>query len=170
MDNTKQLQEIQRTLRGGIGTGCIITKISNTIPTTTSAYTSGDNIGGVITCSGALRTNGGTAIIQDISIWDLSNQKSNITIHFWNASPSGTYTDNAAEVIAGDQAKYLGMYNITAADYVTVGAIATANLDYVGVVLQGGTTSSDIFYTIVTTSTPTYAANALIIKLGILQD
>lgn len=141
-----------------------------TVPTTTPAYTYSDNVGGILTFTNAVRSNGGTSTLNEISIWDLSNQKSSFTIHFWDASPSGTYTDNSAEVIAGDHAKFLGHIKVNAADYTTVGAIATVDITGLskGILCASGSTS--IYATIYIEGTPTYAANALIIKLIFFKD
>lgn len=141
-----------------------------TVGTSTPAYTYSDNVGGVLTFTNVARSNGGTSTLNEIVVWDLSNQKSSFTIHFWDASPSGTYTDNSAEVIAGDQAKFLGQIKVNAADYTTVGAIATVDITGLskGIICASGKTS--IYGTIYIEGTPTYAVNALIVKLIFFKD
>lgn len=134
------------------------------------AYTALDNVGGIMTIALALRTNNGTGILQDLTIWDKDNQKAAYTIDIWNASPSGTYTDNAAEVIAGDQAKYLGTILVAAGDYTTTGAVARANIKGIGMALLGASTTS-LFATVQTTGTPTFTSTSgLVFSFGILQD
>lgn len=141
-----------------------------TVATSTGAYTYSDNVGGILTFTNAARNNGGTSTLNDVVIWDLSNQKSSLTIHFWDASPSGTYTDNAAQVIAGDQAKFLGQVKINAADYTTVGAIATVDITGLSKAIVCASGSTSVYATIFIEGAPTYAANALIVKLIFYKD
>lgn len=146
-------------------------KITNTITTTNaSAYTAEDNIGGINTIANVLRVSGGTEILMDILIWDKDDQKAALQIDYWDASPSGTYTNDAGQVIAGDSAKWLGTVEVSASDYKTTGAVAKAVLTNLGVVLKGNG-SRNIFFTIKTTDTPTYTSTSgLIVKHGVLQD
>lgn len=146
-------------------------KISNTIVTTNgSAYTAEDNIGGINTITNALRTSGGTEVLIDVLIWDKDDQKAALQIDYWDASPSGTYTNDAGQVIAGDSAKWLGTVEIAAGDYKTTGAVAKASIKNIGLVLKGDA-SRDIFFTIKTTETPTYTSTSgLIVSHGLLQD
>lgn len=146
-------------------------KITNTITTTNaSAYTAEDNIGGINTIANVLRVSGGTEILMDILIWDKDDQKAALQIDYWDASPSGTYTNDAGQVIVGDSAKWLGTVEVVAGDYKTTGAVAKAVLTNLGVVLKGNG-SRNIFFTIKTTDTPTYTSTSgLVVKHGVLQD
>jgi hypothetical protein len=146
------------------------TTIINTITTSTTAYSSGDNIGGINSATAAIRVSGSTATLIDLTVWDKENQKPAITIDFWSSSPSsGTYTDNAAEVIFGDQSRYLGSVSVASADYITTGIVARANIKNIITTLKSSDTI--IYYTITTTSTPTYSTTSgLLIGLGIKQD
>jgi len=123
-------------------------KISNTITTSSGvAYTSGDNVGGIITITDALLKVDGTAILFDVEVWDKDDQKAPLTIDYWNASPSGTYTDNAAQVIAGDFAKWLGRVDVVEEDYETTGAVATAIIRNIGLTVKGsGSSQYTIYY------------------------
>jgi len=159
----------------GGNTGGYTAKISTTPALGINvAYSSLDNVGGIVKIPDAVRIKNGTAIIEDIIIWDKDNQKATFQIDFWSASPSaGTYTDNSAQVIAGDQGLWLGSFPIAAADYVTTGTVATVVYRTIGLAIQPSVlTSTDIFYTLKDiTTTPTYTvATSLIVKFGILQD
>lgn len=170
LDNAISGNEMQVDIVDG-STGGYTDKISNTITTTNAgAYTAEDNIGGINTITNALRVSGGTEILMDILIWDKDDQKAALQIDYWDASPSGTYTNDSGQVIAGDSAKWLGTVEITASDYKTTGAVGKAALKNLGVVLKGNA-SRNIFFTIKTTGTPTYTSTSgLIIKHGFLQD
>ncbi len=146
-------------------------KISNTIVTTNgSAYTAEDNVGGINTITDALRVSGGTEILMDLEVWDKDDQKAALQFDYWDASPSGTYTNDAGQVIAGDSAKWLGTVEVAATDYKTTGAVGKASLKNLGLSLKGNA-SANIFFTIKTTGTPTYTSTSgLIVKHGLLQD
>ena len=141
-----------------------------TITTTTSAYSVGDNVGGVITLTNCVRNSSTTSQITDLALWDLSNQKSAFTIHFWKATPpNGTYTNDVSQVIAGDQAYYLGMVNIISSDWITVGAIATLNVTNINIGIKP-TTGTSIYATYVIGNTATYAASAIIGKITVINN
>jgi hypothetical protein len=146
-------------------------KISNTIITTnSSAYTAEDNVGGINTIANALRVSGGTEILMDVLIWDKDKQDAALQLDYWDASPSGTYTNDAGQVIAGDSGKWLGTVEILASDYKDTGAVGKASIKNIGLSLKGNG-SRNIFFTIKTTGTPTYTSTSgLIIKHGFLQD
>jgi len=147
------------------------TKVLNSITTSTTTYTSGDNVGGIITCTNALRTTAGTGELTDFMIWSTETQTLSGVIHVWNASPSGTYTNNAAAVIAGDQTKLLGVITFGATDFTTVGAISVAHIKNIGIPISGQAARS-IFYTITLTSTPSWTATTtgMYTTAGFKQD
>lgn len=151
-------------------TGGVLVKIANTITTSNNvAYASGDNIGNINTIVGALRVSGGSGFISDIEIWDKNAQNAPLIIDYWDLSPSGTYTDNAPEVIAGDEAKHLGTIAVAAGDYITTGAVSRVSLKGINLPIVGNG-SANIFFTIATTGTPTYLSiSALTMKHGIIQ-
>lgn len=145
-------------------------KSTSTIATSTGSYAAEENVGGINTVTLTVRSSGGTSALNTIDIWDLSNQKATLEIHLWNASPSGTYTDNAAQVIAGDQAKFLGRILIGGADYSTTGAVAVATVNNIGKLIKtSGSTS--VYATVkIVSNGSVYAANALIINWYFSED
>lgn len=122
-------------------------KIAFAPATSATAYTANDNVGGIITLTNLLRTSGGTGLIDTVSVWLLNNAQPNLYIDFWDASPSGTYTNDAAQVIAGDQLKWLGTVEIAVSDWKQTGVISrcTVNPPKFGVKGNG---SANIFMTI----------------------
>src|SRR5574343_194682 len=147
-------------------------KLSSSVSTSTASYESGDNIGGIITLGNGARYTAGDAVLTDLTVWDNENQKPTIVIDFWSASPSGTYTDNAAQVMAGDGGTLLFSVQVSSSDYVTTGAIsrATVNANKLRQTLAGSA-NRNYYITIYTTSTPTYSsANGSRIKTGFKQD
>lgn len=122
-------------------------KIAFSPTVSATAYTANDNVGGIITLTNILRTSGGTAILESISLWALGNAAPNLYIDFWDASPSGTYTNDAAQVIAGDQAKWMGMVEVGAGDWKQTGVISRCSINPVKFGLKGNA-SANIYMTI----------------------
>lgn len=124
------------------------------IPTSIGAgYASGDNIGGIGTISAMCRYDQGVVNLTDVSIWSEDNQVFTGCIDFWCISPSGTYTDNAAQVMTGDEAFWLNSIQFSNADFrgTGVGAAAiqrmTKNLS-TGMKLQNLSGGQDIYFTV----------------------
>lgn len=149
-----------------------ISHVVSAIATSTDAYSSGDNIGGITTLTNVTRGAALSSELISISIWDNENQKPNIVIDFYGTSPSGTYTDNEAQVMAGDAGVWLGSISVTSAQFVTQGAIARYTISYNLVhEIFSGSASTSYYMTISTTSTPTWAsANGLVVKTSYKQD
>ena len=152
------------------------TKVAvNTITTTNgTAYAVGDNIGGINSILNAVRVTGGTGFICDLQIVDINNQRPTVEIDFFTSSPTGTYTNDAAQSFAtADALLYLGKINVATADYTSQSGgsllvgIASKTLQNIPFVCAATT----LFFTIRTTSVVTYSTTqSLIVKIGISQD
>ena len=142
-----------------------------TAVSTTPAYTAGDAVGGKRTITNALRTSGGSGILESVQILDRANQKAAMELFIFDSDPSAaTITDNAAFVFSTDDLKVLAHVTIAATDYVTINSKAVATIKGLGVALKGNATST-LYAALVTTGTPTYAATTdLQLIYGILQD
>lgn len=151
---------------GGFSTRVSVTPVISASPD----YSSGDNVGAIQTVASAVRSSGGTAMLTEIEIWDKAAQNSAFVIDFWDASPSGTYTDNSAEVIAGDDGKYLGSVFVSSADWVTTGAVSRCSIKGLGLILKPASGTS-VYATVLTTSVPNQASTSdLIFKYSLIQD
>jgi hypothetical protein len=138
----------------------------------TSAYSAGNCVGGLITLTGALRTGGPlTGLLQSVFVADKSNQKAALDLLFFTSIPAGTFTDHAAfpTLTQADALLVRRRVSIAASDYVTVGGSAFADISAIGKVISGAATT--LYLAIATTGTPTYANAAdLQVTVGILQD
>lgn len=95
----------------------------------TPDYSIGDVIGGIISLAGMTGA-GRSGVLKDIFIQDGADQKKGISFYFFNALPTGTYTDNAAFAWgSGDFAKCCGAVHVVAADYTTLASKATATVE-----------------------------------------
>lgn len=142
-----------------------------TAVSTSPAYTAGDAVGGKRTITGALRTSGGTGILESVQILDRANQKAAMELFIFDSDPSAaTITDNSAFVFSTDDLKVLAHVTIAATDYVTINSKAIATIKGLGIALKGNATST-LYAALVTTGTPTYAATTDVqLIYGILQD
>lgn len=161
------------TTTGNLG-GYTATAAPTITVSTSPAYSAGDLVGGKLTLSSILRTSGGTALIQSLLLRDTSNQKAALELIIFDSDPSSTtFTDNAAlSINAADVSKIIRRISIAAADYVTIGSIAVADVGPVSKVLKAAT-GVDLYACLMaaTGSTPTYAStSALSLTVGVLQD
>lgn len=134
--------------------------VSPAVVVTAGAYHANDNVGGKLTLAGAARVSGGGTTLTRVTVTDAANQKAQLEIVFFSASPAdSTFTDNAACVIhANDEAKVVGRLTIYASDYLTVGAKAVACLANIGLAMIPATAA--LYAAILTPGTPTYAATS----------
>jgi len=147
-------------------------QITPAITTTSTQYSANDVVGGELTLSGAVRANGGAAILQSLLVIDRANQKAPLTILIFDADPAGTYTDNAAcPALGSDAPKLKRKINVAASDYETVGGVAIADIAAISKVVKSAATTN-LWAVAITTGTPTYGANStdLSISFGILPD
>ena len=129
--------------------------ISITPTVDTNIYASGDVIDGIQTLIGIGASH---RFLTHIVIVDKDGEKAPITFHFFNALPTGTYTDNAALAIdSADYSKWIGSVEVLASDYLDVGSDAIAQKEPIN--LEINPTANDNLYVIPENGgTPTYAA------------
>lgn len=95
------------------------------VVSTSPAYTAGDAIGGKQTLTSATRSSSGSAILRSLLIYDLSNQKADISFVLFNADPStATITDNTALNLSTDRSKVIGQFAIGASDWISINSEA----------------------------------------------
>lgn len=154
---------------GSIGGNTFTLAVTQT--TNASAYEAGDAVGGKITITNAMRTSGGTGILQSIHLIDKANQKAAMELLIFESDPSAaTITDDTAFTYSTDISKQIARIPIATADYVTINSIATVNLGGLSKVLKASG-SANLYAALITTGTPTYVTTSdIIISFGILQD
>lgn len=82
-----------------------------TVTPNAAAYNAADCVGGVLTVPGMVRINGpGGTIVAQVTITDTTGTDAAIDILFFDAAPTGTYTDHAAcDIAAADTAHLVGL-------------------------------------------------------------
>lgn len=137
----------------------------------TSAYTSGDEIGGLMEFTDAFREDVGSGVLESVSILDLAKQSAEIDIVFFDRSITPTADNAAWDISDADMAHYLGFVKIGATDYVSGADYSVACRTGIGLLLKANALGTSIFATAVVRGGPTYAAiTDLTITLGISQD
>lgn len=167
--NTDQLIRALNLSKLGGKTKCI----SPSITTSAGAYTSGDCVGGVLTLDAPVSDVNGTCILKSIVVKDNANQNADLTVLIFNSNPSGaTTTDNSAFAWGSTSfPKCVGRFNVSASDYESINSKSIANVDTIASPIQSD--GSVLLYAVViTTGTPTYAANAttLYVTFNFLVD
>jgi hypothetical protein len=147
-------------------------RISVTPTISTSAYTSGDVVGGLMTFANAARISGGSGIVQSILVLDKTQaQRAAMDLLFFDRSVT-VASDNAAVAMSDADMAYclgivpIGPYN-TAFPGTPLNSISTLTNIGLPFVLNG----TDLYVVAVVRAAPTYVATSdLVFILGILQD
>lgn len=136
---------------------------------TTTAYTAGDNIGGKLAFTNAMRVTSGSGVVQSLNILDLSNQGAAMRLFLFDADIT-TPTDNAAwSLNSVDYGKLMGFIDVLTTDYITVDTKKIATVNKVIPVKANG--SAILYGVLVAVGTPTYATtSALRLRLGLICD
>ncbi|WP_066723561.1 hypothetical protein [Sphingomonas pituitosa] len=116
---------------GRIG-GDVLTAPGNAPVVTTTAYASGNVVGGLLTFTGAARTPAGAGLIQAASVLSKSVQTAALDLLIFSANPTAsTFNDKAAVAInAADTDKLVGVIHLT--DWSALGTASIAQAVAVG--------------------------------------
>jgi len=147
-------------------------RISVTPTISTTAYTSGDVVGGLQTISNAARISGGSGIIQSIIVVDKTQaQRAAMDILFFDRSVT-VAADNAAVATSdGDMANILGVVSIGPYNTAWPGTPLNSVSTLLNVGLPFVLNGTDLYAVAVVRGTPTYTSTSdLIFIYTILQD
>lgn len=137
----------------------------------TSAYTSGDNVGGKVTLTSACRDSTGSGLIQAVVITSKSIQTATFDVVFFSEDPSGsTFTDNVAQAIVdADLSKVIGVAQCSTVVALAAESIHQATGLGLPFALSGGATT--LYAAIVVRGTPTLGSTSDIwLSVRVLQD
>lgn len=141
------------------------TKVISVTPTiSTSAYTSGDQIGGIMTLTDCVRqdSNGGFGISELVGVTVLDNDKQDANIDIWlfNVSPTVTSVDNGAFAMSAANLvlQCIGVVavGVTYSNAAAVSVSSTVNLNKVLRVANTAPLPTTIFAIGIVRGTPTY--------------
>ncbi len=165
---------------GGFSTQLDVTPVIST-----SAYTSGDQIGGIQTLAvlsqaskvldAPCQKKNATSFLSSLVVIDAAGQNSPMTAYFFNALPTVVSVDNGVLNISAAelQAKCIGFAEVQGTDWKFVGSVgvATLNMSKSGVALQSNTEDGPLYVIVQADGTPTYVATSdLTFKYLFSQD
>lgn len=131
-----------------------------------ASFSANDFVGGVLTLDNYLRSSAGLGILTSLVLVDKSKQAAALTVFFFGKTLAGSYADNGAEAItAADWLKCIGFVDVLASDYKTLANASVVSLNLISLGARA-LIGAPIYALIVTTGTPTYAANALQLTFG----
>lgn len=124
----------------------------------TSQYSAGDQVGTLMTLSGAVPGERDGAVLRQVTVVDKAKQKAALTVYLFDASPTVASSDNAAADVADAEMadKCLGKLAVAAGDYSDLSANSTATVAP-GVWCKAAAGTA-LYALAVTSGTPTYGA------------
>ena len=137
--------------------------------TQSSAYTAGNEVGGLLTFSSAFDVRD-SGILQTITVTCQSTQTAGMKLYLFRSNPTNsTWSDKAAPAINAADIPYLfGPYVLSTADS-GLGTETTWELDGIGAAIAAS--SSSLYGVLVTTGTPTFGSTSdCTVNLTILKD
>lgn len=135
----------------------------------TSAYASGDVLGGLLEVTNAVISAAGTGTIQSITVIDADDQGQPFDIVFFNQSVTMASANSAWAVSDADMANALGLVRVESADYVDLGGNRIATKDGLSIGIQPASGTS-IYAGTISRGAGTYTASGLRLVLSILRD
>lgn len=146
-----------------------ITKTVSIVPTisTSPAYTSGDQLGGIMILTDVVRVDTNTGYAQaelhSVTILDGSKQDAAVDVWFFNQSPTVTSTDNGAFAMtaANLAAQCIGAISIGSSYSDAAAVSVSADGKNIGLNLQSlntGTAPTNLYAIAIARGTPTYTS------------
>lgn len=155
-------------LIGLVGAPDIVVTVTPTLDT--NAYTAGDLLFDSTEIANAVRANGGTAILQSITIIDKDDQKLGATLLFADANTDLGTPNSAPDPDDTEAATVIGHVAVAASDYVDLGGASVACIRGVGLLLKAGAATTSLYVAAITGGTPTHTASGLVLKIGLLRS
>jgi hypothetical protein len=157
---------------GAVIVHCPDIVVSVTPTVDTSAYGAGDLLFDSAEIANAVRANGGTAILQSITMLDKADQGVAMTLVLLNANTDMGAANSAPDPDDTEAGTIIGHVAVAATDYLDVGASKIACIRNIGLLLQaGGATTSLYIAGINGAGTPTYgAAGDLVLQIGLIRS
>lgn len=134
----------------------------------TNAYSANDRVGTVHTLTAAC-INGRAAKLASLSVLDKAAQGAALTLLFFDSLPTVASDDNAAlDITDAMMEKCKGHVTIGTGDYQAIAASKIACVKNIGLILESGS-QGNLYVVVMTTGTPTYAADSLVFNYSFEQ-
>lgn len=162
-------EKCTQTLPCASGAAQVAVAVAPTV-TASSAYASGNVVGGLLVLPNMVRLTGGTAILQKVVVDFKTTQTAQLDLVLFANNPTGTtFTDKAAfSLAAADFNRVIGTVHIT--DCTSLGTPSVCQASGLALPIQGQG-STTVYGVLVTRGTPTYGSTSDIqLILQALQD
>lgn len=137
----------------------------------TNAYAAGDLLFDSTEIAAAVRANGGTAILQSITMLDKADQGVGMTLVFANAATDFGTLNAAPDPDDTESGTVIGLVAVVAADYLDLGANKVACIRNIGLMMKAGAATTSLYVAAVNgTGTPTYANGDLVLQLCFMRS
>lgn len=147
------------------------TLIDVTLALDTSAYADGDVLADRQVVSNALRVNDGTGFLVSVEVIDVNGVGVGLDLVFLSADVFFGTVNSAPGISAADSVNILGSVSISASDLTNWSGPSTASVRGIALMLKTVSGTRDIYVAAVTRGgAPTYAADGLVLRLGILGN
>ena len=153
--------------------GLYIVTVSTVIDLTLSldtggAYSDGDVLAAAQELALAVRSSGGTGVLQSIQVVDQDDQAQGLDIVISDSTITLGTENSAVSISDADAAKILGIIPVVSGDYVDLVNSQYAIPEFQPIVIMPDTTS--LFISAISRGTGTYTASGIVLRIGILQD
>lgn len=153
---------------GNTGAAAVTVTVSPTVASTTHALN--DVVGGKLTLSGAARFNGGSGLIQSVTVGVTDNVTVPYNVFFFDTDPTGsTFTDDAAlSIVAADLPYCCGVVHCT--DVVDAGTRKLVQATGLAVPFKISASNTSLFAVIVARGSAAFTtANGISLRISVLQ-
>lgn len=134
--------------------------VRKAVTTTTTPYSSGDQVGTPIQVDNMCTNEGGTGTLLSLSIVDatISGAQVDLDVFFFNQNPTVTSADNTAFSMtdANAASQYLGHVSFSSADYKVSALQSFISAKAIGLGLASTGTGRDVYAVVVSRGAPTY--------------
>ena len=156
-------------LIGLVGASDIVVTITPTVAA--EAHSAGDLLFDSTAIENAVRANGGTAIVQSITIVDIGDQKPSIHLLFANAATDFGAPGGAPDPDDNEAATVIGVVEVDTADYVDLGGASVVTVSNIGLLVKAGAATTSIYLAGIAVGTPTPASTSdYSIAIGLLRS
>lgn len=139
-----------------------------TLTLDTAAYVAGDVLSDTATVPNAVWTNGARGRLVSVVVIDEDDQGVAFDLVFLSANRSLGTKNAAPDISDADARDILGFVSLAAGDYIDLGGVLVATRSGLDLMLEAAAGSRDVYLGTITRGVPTYTANGLKLRLGII--
>lgn len=136
----------------------------------TGGTNSGDLLFEQATITGAMRINGGTGILQSLTLLDKDDQGVEMDLYVYSDSVDFGTLDSAPSISDSDAEKILCQINVASTDWKDLGGCRVATKSGLGIVVGSATATTNLWVAGVVQGNSTFTASGLVLTFGFLRD